>query len=363
MNVRTIPFPSVTICSQTKTKAQFVFFENVYRELFEKSKVHGEAAVESKYFESLLHVCDPQLLRGVKLNNSMLNADQELVAILRQISYSTDDSMMFCKWRSAIKGCKDLFTTILTDQGFCQTFNILDFEKVAKDRIKDDFAYSQKKNSSWGLQDGYKTNNLSAYPWPIISQQHDALRILLKTTDTDTDYICHGSNQGFKIFFHTPNEFPNTYGKHVFVPLEQEMIVKMRATMTKTSKDLMKYTPKIRECYQDHEKPLRFFRTYTKNNCEIECLTEFVYKSCGCVKFSMPRENRSKICSIHKIECISTAERNFMSQTQEDETDGSNCNCLPSCTEIKYESQTSMVAFHYEKLFDSYSFDMRKYRG
>lgn len=39
---------------------------------------------------------------------------------------------------------------------------------------------------------------------------------------------------------------------------------------------------------------LRFYKNYTQANCEMECLSNYTKNECGCVKFSMPRENLRK---------------------------------------------------------------------
>lgn len=364
-NVRQIPFPAVTICPQTKTKAHFIVFENVFREIFEGKKVHGDALEESKYFESLLHVCNSQLLPVLKINQSVLQSDEEIIEVLRKISYSVSDSMLFCKWRKKIVDCTELFTEILTDQGFCYTFNLLNQSEIFKqDQIQKDFEFSERPSASWSLQDGYTSNDLDVYPWPIISQQFDALRIILKATDTDTDFICQGSLQGFKIFFHSPDEFPNTIGKHLFVPLEQDATLTMKATTTKASADLLKFKPNIRGCYRSDEKKLKFFKSYTKQNCEIENLNKFILKNCNCTKFSMPREKLTKICKVDQLECSSTCERNWMTMQIGENSSDLLDNCLPCCTEIDYEvEQQTLTTFDFESLFDSYSYDLTDIPG
>jgi acid-sensing ion channel, other len=361
-NVRNIPFPAVTICPQTKTKTRFVVFENVFRELFEGFKTHGSMTKEAKYFESLLHICNPQLLKLIKVNESVVNVDEELVKIIRSISYNVTDSMLFCKWRNVIIECEKLFTEILTDQGVCYMFNALDFKDVFRDKIHSDFEFVQTKNSSWTLQDGYKHDDLNSYPWPIVSQSYDALRVILMTTDTDTDFVCQGSLQGFKVYFHLPNEFPKTFSKNVFIPLEQEATITIVPKSIRTSSPLMHYKPHLRKCYQNHEKQLKFFRTYTKHSCEIESLAEFVFKKCNCVRFSMPRLNDSKLCTLHQLNCLTEAERDFISKVSEENF--KNTKCLQSCTQINYEvEKLTLTSFDYVALFDSYSYDLSDIPG
>lgn len=48
------------------------------------------------------------------------------------------------------------------------------------------------------------------------------------------------------------------------------------------------YSPQRRECYFNAENPLRYFKVYNKENCELECLVEYAKILCNCVPFWMP---------------------------------------------------------------------------
>lgn len=128
--VQTIPFPTLTICPQTKAKKSLVSFEHCFRRRFEKTEVHGKSYDESIFFESLLHVCDPQLLKHFTFDDVILNGSSEIVEELKKTLYSLDDSMMFCKWRDSLVRCSKFFNEILTDQGICFSFNMLDYKEM-----------------------------------------------------------------------------------------------------------------------------------------------------------------------------------------------------------------------------------------
>ena len=53
-----------------------------------------------------------------------------------------------------------------------------------------------------------------------------------------------------------------------------------------------------RKCYLNNEKDLKFFKHYTKNNCEQECLAEETLKACGCVQFYMISMSVSHVSSV-----------------------------------------------------------------
>lgn len=72
------------------------------------------------------------------------------------------------------------------------------------------------------------------------------------------------------------------------VPLFEEAEILIKPTLTYTSGDLRSYTPKQRQCFFNSDRRLRFYKIYSKNNCESECLANFTNQECGCVKFSQP---------------------------------------------------------------------------
>jgi acid-sensing ion channel, other len=40
-----------------------------------------------------------------------------------------------------------------------------------------------------------------------------------------------------------------------------------------------------RQCYLRNEKILKYFKVYTKKNCDQECLSDMMQRKCGCVPF------------------------------------------------------------------------------
>jgi acid-sensing ion channel, other len=175
------------------------------------------------------------------------------------------------------------------------------------------------------------------------------------------DFVCRGPNQGFKIYWTMPGEVPNSMSKSMFIPAEQDITILMKPSMTEASKKLLKFTPELRLCFLDHERSLKFFKTYTINSCNSECLANFTLGTCDCVKFSMPRDNATKVCNATKLTCTLEAERAWLSGGNEDRN--SECNCLPGCTEIHYEAELRQTNFDYERMFKSFGYDLSDNHG
>lgn len=57
-----------------------------------------------------------------------------------------------------------------------------------------------------------------------------------------------------------------------------------------TTQSLKSYPPARRQCYFPSERYLQYFKVYTQRNCELECVTNYTLKTCGCVYLHMPSE-------------------------------------------------------------------------
>ena len=96
--------------------------------------------------EALFQVCDPSLLGYELLNKS--TAPREYIEILKQIAVPFDDMFDLCFWRNYHFDCSALFTEVITEEGFCYTFNMLDRKELFRTDVIDSYFYSlyQKMN-------------------------------------------------------------------------------------------------------------------------------------------------------------------------------------------------------------------------
>lgn len=86
-----------------------------------------------------------------------------------------------------------------------------------------------------------------------------------------------------------PDELPDILMSENFIPADQMTVISViPKVITITSNDLKRYAPQVRRCYLRSERPLRFFRSYSQRKCELECLANFIKKTCGCVHYGMP---------------------------------------------------------------------------
>jgi amiloride-sensitive sodium channel len=311
-NFRDFPFPSTTVCSSLlpRKKSKLIEDKNNYQNLFE-------------------HICQPPQLLA---NTSDRNITENIVSLLRA-NNGDKKKYLFCV-KNDIYSCNS--SVVLTEFGFCDTFNILSFNEIFNaGTVSDDFKISDtsyRTASEWSLENGY-IKNASMNSFPVRAE---------RLTDINygyQDYVenfklkfCHEIGEGYRIFFHLPNEIPTPFHQSEYIPLGDRKLFIVTATSYKTNENLRKFDPKIRECYFKDEKKLKFFQTYTKSLCDYECLTNYTLKLCGCVKFSMPHNESTKICNLNDGICLFKAKQ-WISQNNDTKIP---CDCYPSCSNLKY---------------------------
>lgn len=86
----------------------------------------------------------------------------------------------------------------------------------------------------------------------------------------------------------------------------------------------------------------------------------------------MPRNEETPVCGALKVKCYNEAEddhlwKEFTDGLRKEKTysHGGNteCNCLPSCTSITYDAETSQADFDWESLFNSYNNPTEEFPG
>lgn len=146
----------------------------------------------------------------------------------------------------------------------------------------------------WNLEDGYDDSNggrdrIKTYPRRVLNTGPKAgLEVGLYLNEMDFHYRCFGSVKGFRVTLHSPAEIPQPSKHYFYVPQDMEVLVTVKPNMIETSKELQHYTPALKQCFLNSERKLKFFKIYTQRHCELECLSNYTFKICGCVLFSYP---------------------------------------------------------------------------
>lgn len=233
----------------------------------------------------------------------------------------------------------------ITEEGHCYSFNSLTNEDIFRmANLHPNYQYITPRTGSPTLQNVNHT--LKVYPLHLLRHgAANSMKIIIKLLTSEISDSCKGFGHGFRFSLHHPGEIPNIRSDYIRLPLNHALDVALNPQVFNTSEGLYEYLPEKRNCYLKDERYLRFFKIYTQRNCELECLSNYTAKTCGCVKFSMPRDNVTKECDNHKINCYKSAEkeiylenyRRSSGEAMEDQT-LTICNCMPRCESISYNA-------------------------
>lgn len=116
---------------------------------------------------------------------------------------------------------------------------------------------------------------------------------------------------GILMVVHSPDEYPMNTGQHRYIVYWARNDWIFYPEMFLIDDELKSWSIEKRSCYLTSEKKLEYFKIYTKNNCEHECLSLLISEKCGCVPFYLIRKkfftaNPSKF---HDFICRRSIER------------------------------------------------------
>lgn len=90
---------------------------------------------------------------------------------------------------------------------------------------------------------------------------------------------------------HNSADIPSGLQPAAYIASSNWLIVSSLITVVRASSKINKWAPKIRQCYFQHEKSLKFFKIYTTRNCEAECRANRTLNKCGCNAYYQPSNN------------------------------------------------------------------------
>lgn len=223
--------------------------------------------------------------------------------------------------------------------------------------------------SQWSLEAGYEyESNGTEYPIRNLNVGTDTgLVLTFYFNDSDLELWCKDMVLGYRVILSVPGDELKMSEQQNLAPLDSDTQILLKPKMVTTSEGLQNYEPNQRKCFYSSERQLRFYRNYTQNNCEAECLANFTNIECGCVKFSMPSkqignislfeshlllvrcfvgDSNTKICGPMKMNCYLLAKSKLFqgdinSALDATESFRMKCNCLPTCTSVQYDRSIS----------------------
>ncbi|XP_031621760.1 pickpocket protein 28-like [Contarinia nasturtii] len=239
----------------------------------------------------------------------------------------------------------------MTSEGLCFKFNALNSDDIYTDEVVSEMIKMRKSPNvlGWSLETGYtqKSDQKNIkYPNTADAGQKNGLELLLSLFENDYDFMC-SQFQGILITLSVPGETRIEFQNSASIELSENYRLIIEPKFSDISKGLRRYKPEQRECFFNSERQLRFYKFYTKDNCVDECFANVTKKLCGCVLFSMPRDNQTKICGAAKIKCYKYAVRKLYSLFGQMHL--KECNCIDSCTYIEYNLKVEQSHLYMEE--------------
>ncbi|EAT48395.1 AAEL000582-PA [Aedes aegypti] len=323
-HIRDIPFPAVTICNMnqaTRTAA-----EAIKPNTLEKAILNSICSMDGEFnmtnYEGKWSTVKKMLLSATQPCHSMVEA---------------------CRYAQNIYNCRHMFRPVLTDEGLCCTFNSVDPSYLLWNRDSTANRTLVPDNPfvpiEWTPETGF-IGEVTNSTFPRYIAGTGASMGLTVVLDANVkDYYCSStSSYGFKLILHNPTETPKMadYAHYIQVGTENRIVVTPK--LSDASYLIRKTSQETRQCVFASEANLSYFRTYSRNNCEMECEARLIQDNCGCVLYYMPKlEEDNKICSKADAGCYEKI-RSSIAQTANNTL---SCSCLPGCFEISYSIDRS----------------------
>lgn len=103
-----IPFPAVTICSETKVNTKIVNFTDAFHQLMSTKDDNLTLTEEElKSMEALAQICDEHLLNKKIINSSL--QETELMPLLKKMAPNLTRTTVMCRWRNKMVNCTNFF--------------------------------------------------------------------------------------------------------------------------------------------------------------------------------------------------------------------------------------------------------------
>lgn len=178
------------------------------------------------------------------------------------------------------------FTKIVTKWGLCMNFNMIPADKLLNiDSVSKDLVYNLSSYDSLPKQSSFADPT----PWNVL-RTGTVLKIVLKQDSTAkypyyTSSIAFEEFDGVRIIVHNTDEFPTNPKQNYFMPLQSVVDISIDLQVILVDDDFRSMSLSKRNCFFPGEKHLKYFRVYTKANCEQESLSLEIVKACGCAPF------------------------------------------------------------------------------
>ncbi|XP_001986438.2 pickpocket protein 28 [Drosophila grimshawi] len=330
-SIRKVPFPAITICNMNQVQ---------------RSKVqHYKDGSSEKDLLKLLcsqdsfETEDDNGSDAIPLSTFLGDNNLQVSEFLTDHAQPCEQMLRHCKLNGEEYDCVHLFRRIITDEGLCCVFNFLPPEIVYKSTSKNTRNLTSSLVNEpvpWDPETGYPLKLPKKY-YPVPAIGTGITMGFSAVLDAQlSEYYCSSTNgPGFKILFHNPTTLPNVKDEGLVVGVGYETNFRMEFSRSEATQAIRSIPQVDRQCVFQNEKNLIHHKVYSLLDCERECITMFLYKSCDCIPHNYPQIfSNASICSVKDAFCINRAKR----PENRNETASCRKECLPSCFDLSYQA-------------------------
>ncbi|OXA47207.1 Pickpocket protein 28 [Folsomia candida] len=269
--------------------------------------------------------------------------------VVRDVAQKCKEMILLCLWGGKVHQCSSLFSDIETNFGHCCVFNMVPINLLMN--LPNDIRDDKVRITDWDslnldtdnmildneftFETEYKQiyGNLPKFPRRQRRPGKKTGLSILLDAEMD-DYFCASTDSvGFMALAHLPLHLPDVENKGVPIKPGTETYLKVEPDVITAGPQIKEFSIEKRKCYFGQEYSLKYFKYYTKSNCENECVANVTNLNCSCVRFYMPRSENHHICGLSKRNCTES----LLNRLFEDGLEAECPMCLPTCNDIEFK--------------------------
>jgi Amiloride-sensitive sodium channel len=224
------------------------------------------------------------------------------------------------------------FIGMITRFSYGMAFNMVPSDQLFNDEVAEIFIGTEKIRLR-GFDENLSLINLNQSDYPVngstgLSFHFDPHPEEMWIWE---NFLC----KPMRFLVHSPYEIPGSYEEidycHFYHGNDLEVLI--TPVIVKSDESLRSYPAEIRKCYFEDERKLRYFKKYTKKNCQAECFSNFTIQNnfTKCLEFHQIRSRDDDVCDYRYYDRLKKAL--YVYQINDLEKD---CSCMEACNYIEY---------------------------
>ncbi|XP_047546105.1 sodium channel protein Nach-like [Vanessa atalanta] len=252
------------------------------------NEIQYPASMNATYIRSIIKQLSAFASPDARFNVEDLERIEELIdynnldidGVSLRLTPTCEEILLKCQWLGTTVNCSSVFTIEITRVGYCCTFNGRSLKRELKDKRMHDV---QTNKEAYYVKDVGFTHSLKV----AVHQRHDL-------SDIDLVYKWLALRPGQNYVDITVNGTPISPGLETWFSYSTRTM--------QASEEILTLRSDLRGCSLT-DQPLKYFPTYHKTYCLMECEMERTLKNCHCLKLAHPRLPGIPVCRARNLIC------------------------------------------------------------